>query len=267
MNIGHHIQQILKKQKLTQKALAEYLNIPKATLSNWLRMEKRAVPAEHIISICEFLKVSPYYLLTGKEKNLPSEQLSEDEQKILKYFKELPPDEQQQLIGMAMLLKEQTKSKNQEQIQRSNKSNRKTTKSPHIEMTTIRSYIYPVGAGVNNTPPKDDDYREIEIPSDFVPHKANSLIRVSGESMQPDFPDGCYIWVYMDIVCGQREDFYGKPVIANNNGELLLKIAGKDYLYSINEEFQEKFAGEGCTIIGEVIEIAEDKVVYFVENI
>lgn len=84
--------------------------------------------------------------------------------------------------------------------------------------------------------------------------------------MKLDFSDGCYIWVNMDIVDRQIEDFYGKPVIANNNGELLLKIAGKDYLYSINEEFQDKFAGAGCTIIGDVIGIAEDKVVEFIEN-
>lgn len=267
MDIGHHIQQIIKEQKSSQKALAEYLGVPKATLSNWLRIEDRSVPADYIISICEFLKISPYYLLTGEEINSSSEQLSEDEQKILKYLKELPHDEQQQLIGMAMLLNEQVKYKNQEQTQPSDKPIRKITKRPRIEMTTIRNYIHPVGAGVNTPPSKDDDYRNVKIPSDFVPHRANSLIRVSGDSMKPDFPDGCYIWVYMGITGSQREDFYGKPVIVNNNGELLLKIAGKDYLYSINEEFQEKFVGEGCTIIGDVIEIAEDKVVEFIESI
>lgn len=267
MDIGHHIQQIIKDQKSSQKALAEYLGVPEATLSNWLRIESRSLPSDYIISICEFLKVSPYYILTGKEKNSSSEQLSEEEQKILKYMKELPHDEQQQLIGMAMLLKKQVTNNPKEQSQFSDKPIRKTVKRPRIEMTTIRSYTYPVGAGVNTSPSKDDDYLKIEVPSDFVPHRANSLIRVSGESMQPDFPDGCYIWVRMDIADGQREDFYGKPVIARNNDELLLKIAGKGYLYSINEEFQEKFAGEGCTIIGDVIGIAEDKVVEFIENI
>lgn len=266
MNIGQNIQRILKKQKRTQKDLAEYLNLSTSTLSNWLRMEERSVPAEHIISICEFLDVTPYYLLKGEDVKLASvsDQLSDGEQEILEYFNDLPPNEQQQLIGMAKLLNIQVQG-------RKDNDEQETVLKPiprkahTAQMTFIRMYNYPVGAGINTPPDMDDDYSNIKIPDEYVPYNANSLVRVSGDSMQPDYPDGCWVWVNMKYPCDHNE-YMGKTVIANNHGELLLKIAEKDGLHSINESYSIITDVEDCCIIGIVIDVAGEDVVEMVEK-
>ena len=136
----------------------------------------------------------------------------------------------------------------------------------NIKMTTIRKYTYPVGAGETPAPDSADDYHNVKIPAEYVPYKANSLIRVNGDSMKPTYPDGCYIWTNMEINDGRIEDFYDKAIIANDHGTLLLKIAKKSGLYSINKKYKRIFADESCTIIGVVIEVADDKVVEFIES-
>lgn len=98
-----------------------------------------------------------------------------------------------------------------------------------------------------------------------MPYNANSLVRVSGDSMEPDYPDGCWIWVNMKYPC-ERHEYMGKVVIANNHGELLLKIAEEDGLHSINEIYPVIREVEHCRIIGIVIEVAEDRVVDMVEG-
>ena len=266
MNIGQNIQRILKKQKLTQKDLAEYLNLSTSTLSNWLRMEERSVPAEHIISICEFLDVTPYYLLKGEDVKSASDsdQLSDEERELLEYFKDLPSNEQQQLIGMAKLLKTQVQGRNDNDEQEI--VLKPVPRKVHtIKMTVIRKYNYPVGAGINTPPDKDDDYSNIKISDEYIPHNANSLVSVSGDSMEPDYPDGCWVWVNMKYPC-DRNEYMGKAVIANNHGELLLKIAEKDGLHSINESYSIITDVEDCRIIGIVIDVAGEDVIKMVEK-
>lgn len=263
MTVRERIFAELKKRDIDQKVLATYINENEKTLSSWKNNNTLIIAANRLSKISDFFEWSLDYLLTGKEKNSSSEPLSEKEQKILKYFKELPHDEQQQLIGMAMLLQKQYKEQKktiEEQY------NTVPSKSSIIKMTTIKKYIYPVGAGDTPAPDSPDDYNNIEIPSEYVPYRANSLIRVNGESMEPTYPHGCYIWANMGIGDGRLEDFYNKAIIANDHGTLLLKIAKKDGLYSTNKKYKRIFADDSCTIIGVVIEVADDKVVEFIES-
>lgn len=90
MNISQKIQDELKKRNFTQKELANHLSIATSTINNWIKLN-RSVPAEHIIPICEFLGVTPYYLLTGKEKescdNIPERELLENYRKLSDFEK------------------------------------------------------------------------------------------------------------------------------------------------------------------------------------
>lgn len=57
-------------------------------MTNW-KNRGTDPPSKHIIPICEFLNVSPYILLTGKEKSSPTFELNADEHELLQYFKKL----------------------------------------------------------------------------------------------------------------------------------------------------------------------------------
>lgn len=90
MNISQKIQDELKKQNFTQKELANHLSVATSTINNWIKLN-RSIPAEYIIPICEFLDVTPYYLLTGKEKgtcdNVPEQELIESYRKLSEFEK------------------------------------------------------------------------------------------------------------------------------------------------------------------------------------
>lgn len=90
VTVSERIQTILKEKSLTQKGLSAYIDVPPSTVNTWIKFN-RDIPAQHIIYICEFLKISAEYLLTGKEtkKEHSSPQLNEDESELLNLFQQL----------------------------------------------------------------------------------------------------------------------------------------------------------------------------------
>ena len=82
MKIGERIIYILKEKGLTQKGLAEFVGIKQSTISDW--KGKGTNPSSEIIyRICEYLNVSPTYILTGKEE---LNNITTEEKEILKKY-------------------------------------------------------------------------------------------------------------------------------------------------------------------------------------
>lgn len=59
---------LLKEKELKKSDLCKYLGINNSTMANW-QSRNTDPPSKYIIPICEFLDVSPYYLLTGEDSN------------------------------------------------------------------------------------------------------------------------------------------------------------------------------------------------------
>lgn len=77
MKIGERIIFLLKEKKLTQKGLSEYVGIKQSTISDW-KGKGTSPSSEYIQKICEYLNISPTYLITGKTdmKNLSDEDIN-----------------------------------------------------------------------------------------------------------------------------------------------------------------------------------------------
>lgn len=99
MSIQEIIIATLQHEGLTQKGLASNIDVSSSTLNNWLKLG-RDIPSQYIIPICEFLKITPQYLLSGQdtEKKLVSG-LTEDEQKILNYYAQLTEEQKDYIKG------------------------------------------------------------------------------------------------------------------------------------------------------------------------
>lgn len=65
MTISERIFVLLKTKHLSQKELSEYTGLSPAAISSW-KANGTNPSADKLIKICEFLNVTPYYLLTGQ---------------------------------------------------------------------------------------------------------------------------------------------------------------------------------------------------------
>lgn len=66
MKVGQRVIELLRKKGLEQKELALFLGTKPSTVNGW-KAENRNPSCDAILPICEFLDVSPTFLLSGKE--------------------------------------------------------------------------------------------------------------------------------------------------------------------------------------------------------
>lgn len=99
MSIGNRVLAILKEKGLKQKDLAEYLHTGSSTVNGW-KSENRNPSSDMIIPICEFLSVSPIFLLTGEEDNPYTDVSPPDiDPQLLQLIRELDREQQIELRG------------------------------------------------------------------------------------------------------------------------------------------------------------------------
>ena len=89
MTINERLFAILEQRNIKDVEIARYLKRPASSISNW-RLRGTNPPSELIMLICEFLEISPYYLLTGKED---PETISDLD--VLEAFRKAKPETQQ----------------------------------------------------------------------------------------------------------------------------------------------------------------------------
>lgn len=99
MEIIQRILSELERRGLRMSELCQYLGIGTSTMANW-KTRGTDPPAKYIAQICEFLNVSADYILTGKEnKEKLVSGLTEDEQKVLKYYEQLTEEQKDYVKG------------------------------------------------------------------------------------------------------------------------------------------------------------------------
>lgn len=233
MNISQNIQKILKEQKRTQKELASHLGIAKSTINNWIKLN-RSVPSEYIIPVCEFLNISPYYLLNGEENNL-SIRVDNTESDLLNMYNQLSEKRKAMVYERTKTLFE---LEQQEKI------------PPITHKRRINIAEVAAGAGTSTPFTIDDAFSPQEFPEEVIPAGADCGVPINGDSMEPEYPNGCIVWVD----CSAKVSF-GDVVIAIYNGEPYCKIYQQGGLYSYNKDYNPIKVHEfdSVSIFGKVI--------------
>ena len=105
MNLANRVFEIMDAQGKKQAELAEYLGVGRSRVNNWFH-QTGDIPGKYLQSVCEFLGVSPQYLLTGEETNetpttndLPA--MSEDESELLRIFHDLDREGRTMVLATA----------------------------------------------------------------------------------------------------------------------------------------------------------------------
>lgn len=221
LSLMSNILSLLSEKDKKQSELCAYLNINTSTMANW-KTRNTDPPAKYIIPICEFLEITPYYLLTGKEKS-SSPELTVDEQTLLKYFNPLPHDTKQQLIGRAELLYEQMQERNT-QIE--------AVPTPPVIM--LKHSFYKVSAGTGYQFDDYEGWEEIDVPETPESRQADFCLTITGNSMEPIYYDGDIV-----LVKEQPSVDLGEIGIFSIEGAGYIKKFGGDRLISLNAAYDD----------------------------
>lgn len=206
---------ILERKKKKQSELCAYLGINTSTMTNW-KNRNTDPPAKYIIPICEFLEVSPYFLLTGKEKK---SSLLSDEQELLNYYKALPAWEQQRLIGRAAALAEVYEERPPE---------------PKVPVISLYCSDNRVSAGLGDELYDYEQWDTIDVIETSQSRKADFMLIVDGDSMSPKFSDGDYV-----LIRQQPAVDIGQIGIFNVDGKDYIKKYEGDHLVSLNPKYED----------------------------
>ena len=215
MGITERIFVILSQKKIPQKEFAASIGVNEKTVSAW-KKNGSLPPADKISKISDCLGISVSFLLDGEEKKSSSLNLSDDEKELLFYYKKMSIENRALVRGEAKALsgaleKPLDESKN---------------------TIFIETYLLPVSAGTGIY--LDNCDREmLEVEENALTHEANFALRVSGDSMEPDFKNGDVL-----LIRSQPTVEIGEIGIFILDGEGFVKEFGGDCLISHNKKYE-----------------------------
>lgn len=198
-----------------QKELTSYLNLKSVAYSEWKSGKSKSY-RKYLIEISEFFGVSIDYLVYGKQSFSLSSKLNNDELELLSYFNKLDERSKGILFGEAKALSGALE---------------KPLEEPQNTIF-IEQYLLPVSAGTG-VYLDNCDKEMIEVEENELTLEANFALRVSGDSMEPDYQDGDVL-----LVRSQPTVEVGEIGIFILDGEGYVKEYGGDCLISHNQKYE-----------------------------
>lgn len=245
MTISERIFMLLKQKDLKQKDLAAYTGISTSAISAWNK-NKTNPAAESLSTIADFLGVSLDFLLTGSEKKSVYE--TEEINRLIKNYNSVDEISKQLIQERAEALAEF--SARLTAIEKPLKSSLISSEKADVVVPLCE---LPVSAGTGiyldagSTEP-------LKVVRTAASEAANYALRVSGDSMEPEYSDG-------DIVLIEtvEEISEGEIGIFIADGEGFMKVRGAAALISLNATYPPRsYASfESVKCIGRVLGKAE----------
>ncbi len=217
MEFSDIILKYFNDNNIQPSAIAKATGIDKSTFSKWKTKPTSKIDFETVHKIVSYLNISVDTLLYGDKTSLS---INSDEQQLISLFRKLTDKEQQRLIGRAELLVELSENNGNKKVE-------------YNHMRRINIAYVAAGAGISTPFTIDNAFSEQEFPADEIPTGADCGVPINGDSMEPEYPNGCIVWVK------QNADVkYGDCIIAVINGEPFFKIYKPDGLHSYNANYK-----------------------------
>ena len=237
MTFGERLTQLRKENGYnTRNEFADRLGIPSTTLRNY-ETDVREPGHTFLKQVSEFFNVSVDYLLclTDEKEVLNTFRLRLSEQEIIEKYRALD-DYGKETVNIIL----------------DRESNRiKAAKARSVQSAKIIRLSYYqklASAGTGEYIFDDIPIDTIEVPLDEISEKADFVIGVNGNSMEPTYYDGDKVFVER---CQIVET--GEIGVFMVNNECLIKEAGKDGLISHNKEYGVIPGTETIQCIGKVL--------------
>ena len=211
--ICDRIRHYREKLGMEQKALAAMVGVTANAVSNWER--GRARPDVNLLpNICEALRITLYQLYGLDD---PSVKYTTVEDAFMENYRQLTPGHQYAVRAMAQNLL---------QVQQA-EARRKIHKLTRFE--------HQLAAGIGDPNEFEDAGTPLYVYDDPLTCRADCVFTVNGDSMEPDYPDGCMVLVKRISDSGElTPGGIGAFMIDN---ETYIKEYRPDGLHSLNPAY------------------------------
>lgn len=234
MSIGSRIKERRTQLKLTQEELAKQLCITKGAVANYENCV--SVPKPDILyKVMEALDCDANFLFQDDVPLLKKAEITLQEKDMIEKFRKL--DDRGKEIIQYMLDKELLLTLQAEQGA--------SQEQPDITLIKLPYYDFPASAGIGNfTDYEYATYVEVRNP----PRKADYIVRVSGDSMEPTLYDGDKLYIQKVDVLN-----FGDIGLFAYGGSIYVKEYGRQGLISHNKEYGLINGSEDIRILGKVL--------------
>ncbi len=204
-----------KDKKLSQQAVADYLGVSSSAYQTY-EYGKAELNYEGLTKLADFYGVSTDYLL-GREKPKPKKMTLTDaelEAALLEAYRTFPEDVRRDFLDHIR--------------------NAVLAERGDIRLITKRFISGMVSAGFGEILNDYENSETVLVPLTEESRKADFVLCVHGDSMEPEFSDGDYV-----LVKHQDAIDPGEIGIFALNGEGYIKKLGNNVLISLNEKYPE----------------------------
>lgn len=213
--IGERLKELRNKKGITISKSAEIFGIAVRTYSSY-ESEEREPNISMMNKMADFYEVTVDYLL-GREKPKPKKMTLSDaelEAALLEAYRTFPEDVRRDFLDHIR--------------------NAVLAERGDIRLITKRFISGMVSAGLGDILNDYEDSETVLVPLTEESRRADFVLRVHGDSMEPEFSDGDYV-----LVKHQDAIDPGEIGIFALNGEGYIKKLGNNALISLNEKYPE----------------------------
>ncbi len=258
LDIVDRIQALVDKKGLSIAALERNTGLSNGIIKKW---KKQSPSCDKIIIIANYLNTSVGYLLLGTKE---TKELTFDAQRLLDCYNRLDKIEKGMVLGKAETLAELAAERAAKE--RAAETPKKTSRiaapanneQPNEEQEQTEEFYIDLcslpasaGSGVQ----LDEGFTEpMQIKHTPIAERANYAVRVSGDSMEPEYFDGDIVLVE---TCPEVE--IGEIGIFTVNDQGYIKQRGKNKLISLNPKCDDVtiHKGDAVSCRGRVLGKAE----------
>lgn len=221
MEVGTRIAELRTKRGISQTELGELLGTTKQTVYKYETGIVTNIPLDKLERIADILEVSPAYLM-GWDNKTPPPSLSDEAMKVARDYQGL--DRWGRQVVRSVISDERTRMEDEKRLMRD------FSPDTEPEPKVINLFVEPSAAGIA-VPTMGVDYELYELKPEDPPGAAYA-VRIQGNSMEPDFPDGSIVFVNHDAL---RDGDVG--IFSVDGGTVCKQYhqeGGVVYLFSLN---------------------------------
>ena len=210
--ICDRIRHYREKLGMEQKALATMVGVTANALSNWER--GRARPDVNLLpDICEALQITLYQLYGLDDPSVKYTAVED----IIENYRQLTPGHQYALRAMAQNLLQVQQAEGCREIHK------------------LTRFEHQLAAGIGDPNEFEDSGTPIYVYDDSLTCRADCVFTVNGDSMEPDYPDGCMVLVKRISDSGELTP--GDIGVFMIDNETYIKEYREDGLHSLNPAY------------------------------